>query len=103
MTIKPLTLGDLIGHAQTLSALGNELLHGLSSGRYDKEIVVTEAILAALGIVLPPPAVIDDAATAILFLNNFASIGRGEVVPDGQGGYVPKTNSTYDRATGEFL
>lgn len=82
MTVEAPTLGNLVPHAQILVALGTSLLNGLAKGEFDKEIVVTEEILAGLGIVLPPPDAIDEAANILLFLNSFPSVHRSRYDPE---------------------
>lgn len=54
----------------------------------------------------PPLAVATPIVTSVIQQQMAAlktGLANGTVVPDGQGGFVPVTNSRYDPKTGEFL
>ena len=86
-----ITAAQLRTHAQTLIIAASALLTDLATGKYDPELEVTEEFLRGLGLTLPPPAMIDEAAKAILALSKL--VPRIPFVPDGRGNWVPITNS----------
>jgi hypothetical protein len=95
------TAAQLQAHAQTLGAMVSALLTGLAWGKYDPQVAVDETFLTNLGAVFPPAAMAEKALEVFLELNKLTA-PRGAIVPDGQGGYVPDTNSRVDK-DGNFL
>lgn len=102
MSDRALTVGDVHQHAVTLSAMASALLTGLASGKYDKQVAFAENMLSELGLVFPPAAMVERGIEVFLIINKMTA-PRGPIVPDGQGGWVPESNSRYDPKTGQFI
>jgi len=90
MPDRPLTVADVEQHAATLSAMAAALLAGLASGKYDKHVAFAESILAELGLVFPPAAMVKKGVEVFLLINKMTA-GRGPVVADGRGGFVTQS------------
>lgn len=99
---KTLTVGEVLTHGETVSAFVSSVLTGLASGKYAKEIAITEQLLTEAGIAVPQFALAEKAFKIFLWINK-TTAPAGRIVPDGQGGWVPESNSRYDPKTGEFL
>jgi hypothetical protein len=74
------------------------------------DIDTTETVLIDLlkvgAVFYPPLAVALPIVTSFIqqqTANLKTGLANGTIVPDGQGGFVPITNSRYDPKTGEFL
>jgi hypothetical protein len=90
MTNRPITVGEVQAHGETLAAMAAALLAGLAAGKYDQQVAFTEQMLGELGIVFPPAAMVEKGIEVFLFINKMTA-GRGPVVPDGRGGYVAQS------------
>jgi hypothetical protein len=88
-------------HARTFSAAASALLPGLATGKYDGRTEVIDELIKNLAVVLPPAEDAGDALETYLFLNRLTAPSR--VVPVGDGGFVPSTNTHYDQKTGQFV
>jgi hypothetical protein len=91
------TADDLEMPARTLFAAASAVLLGLAKGKYDGQMEVTGQFLKDLAVVLPPTADIEKALEVFLFLTKTAA--SAAVVPNGNGRYVPSTNSRYNQET----
>ena len=77
----------------------SDLLTGLASGQYDDQVAEAEKWIMAI----PGQGVEIEKALEIFLWINKHTAPLGKIVPDGQGGWVPESNSRYDPKTGEFL
>ena len=89
-------------HKETLGQAASAILLGLAAGQYDEEVKAIRDALQKIGIAFPPAEVLNRALGVFLVVNRL-SVPIGPVVPDGQGGMVPASNSRYDPKTGKFL
>src|SRR4029077_218399 len=87
---RPLTVGDVEQRAATRSAMAAALLTGLAAGKYDRQVAFAENMLAELGLVFPPAAMVEKGVELFLFINKMTA-GRGPVVADGRGGFVTQS------------
>ena len=95
MDIKPNVAAETLTiHAETLTKIASRILTELSTGKYDKEVKVTETLLREIGL--------GGYLETFLWINKMTAPG-GAIVPDGHGGWVDERNSRYDPKTGEFL
>jgi len=85
--------------ASILTKAASDLLAGLASGKYDAQVAEVEKWVATI----PGPGVDIERAMEIFLWTNKATAPLGKIVPDGQGGWVPESNSRYDPKTGEFI
>ncbi len=99
---RPITTFDVAANANTLAAMASALLTGLAAGKYDPNVAMTEKILSDLGVIFPPAGQVERALEIFLFLNKMTA-PRAAIIPDGQGGFVPASNSQYDPKTGRFI
>lgn len=99
---KPQTVGELAVNTEAISKMASIILTELASGKYDKEIALTEDILSKIAVGLPAFAAVEKGLELFLWINRVTA-PAGPIVPDGQGGWVPQSNSRYDPATGQFL
>lgn len=77
----------------------SDLLTGLAHGKYDKQVAEVEKWIS----MIPGQGVEIEKALEIFLWINKHTAPMGKIVPDGQGGWVPESNSRYDPKTGEFL
>jgi len=84
-----------------LPAEASQFLLDLAAGKYDSEVAKIQAILGKAAAVWPPFAAISQAISVFIWVNK-ATAPHGGVIPDGQGGFVPADNSTFDSTTGQF-
>ena len=96
------TVKEVRDHAFTLGAMASALLTGLAQGKYDNEVHITEQLLTEAGVAIPQFAMVEKGVELFLWINRVTA-PAGRIVPDGQGGWVPESNSRYDPKTGEFL
>ena len=101
-TTRPKTVGELQVHTEAIGQMVSTILTELASGKYDKEVALTEELLAAIGAALPPFGAVEKGLEIFLWINRVTA-PAGPIVPDGHGGWVPQTNSRYDPRTGRFL
>lgn len=84
-----------------LSPQASAFLMALGHGKYDANIAAIDTLLTVIGPVAPEAALIREIFDGLIALNK--ATAPEAVEPDGQGGYVPSTNSHWNRETGEFL
>lgn len=96
------TVKDARTSAEVMSAFASALLTGLASGKYDDGIAVTEQLLTEAGVAIPQLALAEKGLELFLWVNRITA-PSARIVPDGQGGWVPESNSQYDPVTGRFL
>ena len=79
----------------------SDFLLAASSGKYDGAIADIDKLLSMAGGFLPQAAVAKEILDGLVALNR--ATAPVAVQTDGQGGWVPTTNSRYDPKTGAFL
>lgn len=100
--VKPRNIEELVVHTEAIGKVVSTILTELATGKYDKEIDTVEGILAKIAIGLPAFGMVEKGLEMFLWINRITA-PAGPIVPDGQGGWVPQSNSRYDPATGKFL
>jgi hypothetical protein len=93
--------GTPVDEANTLAAAEAIFLRELAAGKYDKQVAAAQRFLGIIGTVWPPAKMVSRALSAFVMLNRVTA-PSAPVVADGKGGFVPETNSEYDRETGVF-
>jgi len=96
------TVKEVRSHASTISAFASSLLTGLAEGKYDEQVAITEKLLTEAGVAIPQFAMVEKGLELFLWINRVTA-PAARIVPDGQGGWVPESNSRYNPQTGEFL
>ena len=76
----------------------SDLLTELATGKYDAQVAEVENLMKAL----PGAGIEIERALEIFLWINRHTAPAGKIVPDGQGGWVPETNSKVG-PDGEFL
>jgi hypothetical protein len=85
----------------TLSKDASDFLLAAASGKYDGAISSIDSLLTTFSAILPQAALARELLDGLVALNK--ATAPMDVVTDGHGGFVPATNSRFDRATGRFL
>jgi hypothetical protein len=85
----------------TLSKDASDFLLALGTGKYDAAIGGIDQLLTTFGSIIPQAILAKEILDGLVALNKATT--PVAVQADGQGGYVPTTNSHYDPATGQFL
>jgi hypothetical protein len=85
----------------TLPKEASDFLLALASGKYTTQLAEFDRLLATVGAAVPQALVAKQLLDGLVDLNKVTA--PLQVEPDGQGGFVPTTNSHYDPATGQFL
>lgn len=94
--------GTLVDDLDGIAAAQAIFLRDLAAGKYDRQLVAVQRLLGLLGTVWPPAKLVSRALSAFVLLNRVTA-PSGPVVADGNGGFVPESNSRYDPKTGRFL
>ena len=84
-----------------LSPAASAFLLGLAHGKYDKDIAAIDQALSMASNFIPQAALAKEILDGLVELNKQSA--PLAVQPDGQGGFVPTSNSHFDRKTGNFL
>lgn len=84
-----------------LSPAASAFLLGLAHGKYDKDIAAIDQALSMASNFIPQAALAKEILDGLVELNK--QTAPTAVEPDGQGGFVPTTNSHWNRQTGEFI
>ena len=79
----------------------SDFLLAASSGKYDSQLAEFDKLLSTVGAVLPQAIIAKEILDGLMALNK--ATAPLQVQQDGQGGYVPTSNSHYDPKTGDFL
>ena len=86
---------------KNLSPAASAFLLGAAHGKYDADIAAIDQALSMASGFIPQVAIVKEILDGLVELNK--QTAPLAVQSDGQGGFVPTTNSHYDPKTGEFL